>query len=78
MAHGNGGVLVIDCSMEKQEHTPTPWTYNDCLTPANAAFVVRAVNCHEALSRVVKEYRATLTGAVGRSLDALIAEAEGK
>jgi hypothetical protein len=53
------------------EHTPTPWhtdqvelfdTFNQVLglirTTANAAFIVRAVNCHEELMAALEEVAA--------------------
>ena len=55
------------------EHTPTPWhtdqvelfdTFNQVLglirTTANAAFIVRAVNCHEALVRELEDCELSL------------------
>src|ERR1700681_3328458 len=55
------------------------WTAH-CQSATDAAFIVRAVNYHEALLEIVKEDRGRYPDNSGRAkeLDELIANAEGK
>lgn len=75
-------------------HTPTPWNPNDLqdllfknpeLGRANANLIVRAVNSHEELLRLVKSYRSFLLSIADpmriseyELIDKAIAKAEGK
>lgn len=83
------------CDCSETKHTPTPWNYDSEFIrnwEANAEFIIRAVNSHDELLKVVKNLRAHIvaynqrqkssTNMIGslaiHEADEAIAKAEGK